>query len=187
MNNIVKIVALMVTIMMYSCSKEDDSLITPNQSFGDEKSIDYIKDLEIQTNTRIFFNSELNIWQVFFGKRELKVRVINAKRCVLSGDFLAGKSVGLQFTNESGLEFFNKDFTQLVSTSTYLGIVAEGDEYLDFVAPCDEHPADQKFSDCVVLEIDEFCDGLVGCAAIMIMPVPILAVIAGHCAACTTQ
>lgn len=44
----------------------------------------------------------------------------------------------------------------------------------------------ESFDQCFVREAEDFCDGLVGCVTIWIMPVTIAALIASHCAACST-
>jgi hypothetical protein len=53
---------------------------------------------------------------------------------------------------------------------------------IDF--PCEKQPTEEEFDDCVVCELEEFCDGLLGCAALMVHPIPMLILVAAHCAAC---
>lgn len=49
------------------------------------------------------------------------------------------------------------------------------------MSPCGNHPKGESFGDCVAREMSEFCDGLIGCVAMVTHPKLVLAAIVIHC------
>jgi hypothetical protein len=177
-------IVLFIFFGLNSCSKEE-STSGVNKNVENQKSQSILALLEAQTKTRISQNSRTGIWTVVYGKTEMKVEIIDSVKCIISGDFLRGYEIGLKYSVQNGVELFDKTFSHSISTGDFLSVIHDDGEHYNLVAPCDDHPLNQNFDSCVVMEIDKFCDGFIGCAAIIFAPLPVMAVIVGHCAACT--
>lgn len=57
-------------------------------------------------------------------------------------------------------------------------------DYSLYNKPCSEYPDNTTFDSCFKSELNEFCDGAIGCAALMFFPEYVVTAIGIHCASC---
>ena len=175
-----------ITLIAFSCS--NDEAISNNQEAQANKEMAEVLQTKYGIETTILDNGSfefkyldgriLNVSQndgkiVFTGSR------VNNEKLTFES---VTKDVALENLNSKSNLFLKgipkQEFIKSVNNYSNLNQLAK------VASPCDEHSSNEEFDDCVEREVDEFCDGLVGCLALATNPVIIIGVIAIHCAAC---
>jgi hypothetical protein len=174
----------LIAVLFFGCQQEfEEEIIDQNQ-------IAFIKMTEVlksKYSIETFKNSENNFTFNLKDGKNLNAELIG-KNWKFSGDALGSETFSLpNFSHEFLIESKSSPFYSLFGNS-------EGQKFLRLISNTPnsngarilECVGGESFDTCFVREVDDFCDGAVGCIALFVFPVPISVLIAAHCAACAS-
>lgn len=191
MNKTLKITfALFLSLIFFSCSKDDNILTKDSQTFETNEQLITILNDTYGITTEILENNNFEF--TYPDGLTLKMEKQD-DQYIASGDKINNTEIQifveegdesiekrLLFKNiENDETIEKKDFIKIINSST-----SSSDGYVTRDAPCSEHPSGESFDECFKSDWDDFCDGAVGCIAKFTHPGLIAGVIAAHCAAC---